>query len=156
MCTQVQHRQLPSTDHFVASNRWPQATNKQHLTLSWTGDSQEASEPTYPMASFRTQQSTIWLAPQMALPKGGKQAPDPEGANPALWGKPPHSSSYAVVMANTASQPEGQTYPLMCQWQSRLSYKRMAHTTHTRDFPEEPSSGDHRVCATGQNSAPNT
>lgn len=60
---------------------------------------------------------------------------------PTLWGQGPHNSLCARP-AFTASQPNDQSHPLTCPWQSRLSYNRKARTTHTRDTPGAPSSGD--------------
>lgn len=33
-CIQVQHRLLPTGDHFLAPNKWLQAGHKPHLTLT--------------------------------------------------------------------------------------------------------------------------
>lgn len=38
----------------------------------------------------------------------------------------------------TVNQPEGQSLPLTCQQQSRLTYNRTAYTIHTRDMSRAP------------------
>ena len=55
-----------------------------------------------------------------------------------------------------ANQPGSQSFPVMCQQQSRLNYNGIVHTAHTWSAPKMSSSGDWGDCATGLYRTPAT
>ena len=50
----------------------------------------------------------------------------------------------------------GKPFPLICQKQPRLNYKKKVYTAHTKGTPRVPSLGDTGGCTTGPYSTPTT
>lgn len=100
--------------------------------------SREAPGPACPVTSSDPSPSTSSVDD---TPTGGTgQAPEPCPAASCSVGSAP---SQPVLPTNP---PEGQSPPLMCEQQPRLSDNRKARTTHTRATPEAPGSGDQGDC----------
>lgn len=137
------------------------STSNNHLWITYSsykvahGPEITSSWPWFALEPFprghqtNTQSDQLQTSPETQEPinhfpnRKTQQAQSPAKTNPAPWGQLLCSSFLIVVMASlSTNHPEGQSLSLMCQQQSRLTYNRRAHTTHTWDTPGAPSSGE--------------